>query len=806
MITTVTDEGKECLITGDLNCNYLKPNDHVDIKDIFATNGFKQMIKEATRTTSISKTLIDIFLTTDSTKISKSFVDANSISDHDLVGIVRKMHVKKYASRKLFTRDYSKYNKDHFKDELRNVPWKNCFVEDNMNSSWNLFKHYLTIVINKHAPLVERKIRGMQNPWMSRDIKTKMNTRDYYLRCAKRTNSENDWSSYRRVRNLVSYLIRQAKANHIRSLFRENGTSPKDFWKQIKKSYPVKNNESASRSFKIGNETITDKKLIADGFCHFFATVGSTLVNSIPSITNLTWLPFNGSFYLTNVNPQHLSFKFQHVEISETIKMLKEINSSKASGIDDLPALLIKDAAEELAAPLSFLINHSFKSGIFPTIEKTAKVTPIYKSEAKHLFSNYRPISVLNVISKVVEKIAFDQLSQYFESNGLFSPYQYGFRKKRSTQHAVTNLVNHIRNNMDKGNKTGVLYMDFSKAFDTVNHSCLLHKLPYYGITENELSWISDYLFNRSQLVNFEGTSSRTESITHGVPQGSILGPLLFIILLNDLHFRLKNCSILKYADDTVLYYSHKNERHIVSVINKEADVVQSWIRDNCLILNMKKGKTEFVMYRNRLSNVDDCNVEILSTTINQSDTYEYLGITLDSHLNLNEHYSKVYKKICSRIYLLKKLRHQISPVVANSIYNALIKPIFHYCYPVYCNQSNSWKMKFEGLHNRANTIIHNTGEHSISIENERKRKAVTDVFKILHKIDNVSNIQYELVNHNINTRGNKSQIRLPKVRTEAGRKTTSYYGAQLFNTLNLDVRNEKSFVNFKRYISKHEW
>ncbi|XP_057302635.1 uncharacterized protein LOC130636806 [Hydractinia symbiolongicarpus] len=393
MITTVTDEGKECLITGDLNCNYLKPNDHVDIKDIFATNGFKQMIKEATR--SISKTLIDIFLTTDSTKISKSFVDANSISDHDLVGIVRKMHVKKYASRKLFTRDYSKFNKDLFKNELRNVPWKNCFVEDNMNSSWNLFKHYLTIVINKHAPLVERKIRGMQNPWMSRDIKTKINTRDYYLRCAKRTNSENDWSSYRRVRNLVSYLIRQAKAKHIRSLFRENGTSPKYFWKQIK-----------SRS---------------------------TLVNSIPSITNLTWLPFNGSFYLTNVNPQHLSFKFQHVEISESSKVLKEINSSKASGIDDLPALLIKDAAEELAAPLSFLINHSFKSGIFPTIEKTAKVTPIYKSEAKHLFSNYRPISVLNVISKLVEKIASDQLSQYFESNGLFSPYQYGFRKKRST-------------------------------------------------------------------------------------------------------------------------------------------------------------------------------------------------------------------------------------------------------------------------------------------------------------------------------------------------------------------------------------
>ena len=218
----------------------------------------------------------------------------------------------------------------------------------------------------------------------------------------------------------------------------------------------------------------------------------------------------------------------------------------------------------------------------------------------------------------------------------------------------------------------------------------------------------------------------------------------------------------------------------------------------------MKKGKTEFVMYGNKLSNVHHDKIEIYSTTINQSGVYEYIGITLDAHLNLNEHYKKVYKKICSRVYLLKKLRHQISPVVADSIYAVLIKPIFHYCYPVYCNQSNSWKMKFERLHNRANAIIGSTGKHWTSIKTERKRKTVLDVYKILHKIDDSSDIQYELVNHNINTRGNKSLIRLPKVRTEVGRKTTNYYGAHLFNTLKFEVRNEISYSNFKRNISKY--
>ena len=420
------------------------------------------------------------------------------------------------------------------------------------------------------------------------------------------------------------------------------------------------------------------------------------------------WIPFNGFKYLSKINLKNHTFKFTPVDVSQTLKVLKNIRGSKAAGPDNIPASMIKDAAEELAAPISFLINYSFETGTFPTAEKTAKVTPLYKSGERNSFNNYRPISVLSVISKVAEKLAFNQLSDYFEKNHLLSNCQYGFRRGRSTQHAVTNLVDSIRQKIDKGKHTGVLYMDFSKAFDTVNHACILHKLPFYGISGTELNWIIDYLFNRDQYVNYEGIPSLPEKITHGVPQGSILGPLLFIILINDMQSQLVKCSMLMYADDTVIFFSSKNILDIEKVINQEAELIQTWIKENCLVLNKKKGKTEFILYRSK-RNGNNCIIKVGNDETNQPQSYEYLGVTLDSHLNLNEHYSKISKRISTRIKLLKKIRHEIPPTVAEQIYNSIIKPIFLYCSTINLGQSQTWENRFEKLQNQAKSVIGKT-------------------------------------------------------------------------------------------------
>ena len=715
------------------------------------------------------------------------------------------MHVKKYLPRKIFVRDYSNYDVNRFKADLRNTPWENCLHKNNINSAWDGFKTLLHNVIDIHAPLIEKKIRGKDNPWLTSSIKQKINTRDYHLRKARRTNSEIDWSAYKRHRNDVTYCIRSSKANYYRNLLRENISNPKDFWKQIKKSYPVKEKGKSGNSFNINDEIITDKKSISNAFCKFFANVGSSLVRKVNFLTNPTWKYYNNHNLSSKVNLKNKIFKFNFVQVKDVLQILKRIKPSKASGVDTIPGSMIKDGAEELAAPISFLANQSFQSGLFPTSEKCAKITPTYKSGCHSDLDNYRPISVLNIISKVLERIAYQQISEYLENNNLLCKYQYGFRQERSTQHAVKKFVDYIRLNIDRSNCTGALYMDFRKAFDTVNHSCILQKLPCYGIKDQELMWLGDYLFNRSQFVCFDGETSDREKITHGVPQGSILGPLLFIILVNDIHLTLEKCQILMYADDTVLYYADKDASSIENILNTEAALVNNWINENTLFLNLKKTKTEFVLYgsHQKLAKQQKCSILLGGMKVNEADQYEYLGITLDKHLNLTLQVNKLYKRITSRINLLSRIRHAISPTAAESIYSTMINPLLLYCYPIYAGLSCSNKSRLQSLQDRAKVIV--STERSkiwLPVETQRKQRMAIDVFKSVHKIGLEENHElFNLVCHQKNTRSNGSLIRLPTVKTEAGRKSCNYQAGIAFNELVPSLRNEKSFVVFKRKV-----
>ena len=200
-------------------------------------------------------------------------------------------------------------------------------------------------------------------------------------------------------------------------------------------------------------------------------------------------------------------------------------------------------------------------------------------------------------LSKVIERCVYCQLSDYLEKNNLLSPSQYGFRQGRSTVQPITYQIDYIKKNADNGKCTGVLYMDFMKAFDTVNHAGLLHKLRFYGIVGKELDWFTDYLFGRRQYVDYDGCKSDLKYVVNGVPQGSIIGPLLFLVLVNDMPTVTRSCKILMYADDTVLFYADKNGAVIQDVLNNDAALVASWIEENNLALNLKKGKTEFVLY-----------------------------------------------------------------------------------------------------------------------------------------------------------------------------------------------------------------
>ena len=271
------------------------------------------------------------------------------------------------------------------------------------------------------------------------------------------------------------------------------------------------------------------------------------------------------------------------------LKQLKCLKLKKATSLDGLPARLLKDSAVVIADCVAHLVNLFIKSGTVPIEWKQAKVVPLFKSRNEDDLDNCRPISILPILSKILEKAVFHQLHRYLSENSLLSPYQSGFRANHSTQLAITFFTDKTRGHMDKGLLTGVVFIDLKKAFDTVPHDGLLNKLFRYGIQDQPLSWFESYLTNRTQSVSIENHLSSAANISSGVPQGSALGPLLFILYINDLPLAVGLSSVMLYADDTVIFSAASSIDQLQLNLSLDLNVVSNWLTANGLFLNLKK-------------------------------------------------------------------------------------------------------------------------------------------------------------------------------------------------------------------------
>ena len=379
--------------------------------------------------------------------------------------------------------------------------------------------------------------------------------------------------------------------------------------------------------------------------------------------------------------------------------MLKELKPRKATGIDGIPSRLLKDGADALATPLSAIFNLSIQQNVIPAEWKKAKVTPLHKSGAKDNPQNYRPISVLPVVSNVLERLIHKQLASYFDEHGLLCMSQSGFRRKHSPETAVTYFADEILMNMDKGEVTGSVFIDLAKAFDTVDHEILISKLKYYGVCDESLPWFENYLSRRKQLVCIDSQSSEELENTSGVTQGSILGPLLFIVYINDLPRSLKHCSVNMYADDTAIYLGSQTVDTLNIYLNQDLERLAEWLEDNNLVLNpcylpLKGTKSAIV------------SLTLLGRKISCVTTFKYLGVVFDNFMTWKAHADYVYKKVACRVGILGRIRGFLTKEVSILVHNTLILPLFDYCDIVWRSLLQQDQDRLQRLQHRSARII----------------------------------------------------------------------------------------------------
>ena len=463
------------------------------------------------------------------------------------------------------------------------------------------------------------------------------------------------------------------------------------------------------------------------------------------------------------------------------------------------------------------IFARSISTGIFPSEWKTARVSPIFKKGKKNDPNNYRPISVIPAVAKIFEKVIFEQLYNYFNINRLLTHCQSGFRSLHSTLTALLEATSNWSVNIDSGLLNGVIFIDLKKAFDTIDHDILLRKLQIYGVDQSSLKWFQSYLSGRSQKCNVNGCLSSSVPVAYGVPQGSNLGPLLFLVYINDLPNCLSAASPRMFADDTNISYAANTLSELENVINSEFKNLKYWLEANKLSLNI--AKTEFMIIGSRqrmhAHSNENINIDLDGNVIKQVDKAKSLGLIIDKNLSWSNHIDMKCKKISSAIGALMRIRHFISMQTAIEIYNAIIQPHFDYCSPVWEEFNATLREKMQKLQNRAARVITKSSydaSSSILLEKlhwdnlslRRKKHNSILMYKTINKLtpEYLQNL-FSFRSTNYNLRNAEMKLNLPKPRTEYLKRSFCYSGARLWNTLPHSARTANSLRHFKNEINR---
>ena len=820
IIEIINQENKLIVLLGDYNIDLLKYGTHIkttEFLDDMISHGLLPVITKPTRITKHSATLIDHIYTNIIQNTSSSGIILTDIADHfGTFLIIKKEKPKKEPNGKYY-RSFNQTNIDQFKTILNQCDFSGISNYDNADEAYSYFMELYQNAFNLAFPLKYSKYKSKyikRESWLTEGLLVSSNHKKKLYKIKLDKPTEENINTYKNYRDMFNKQCRTAKKMYYNNLFNLYKNDMKRSWNILNQVIQnAKTNKCTQTCFLINNLVTSNKKAIAEGFNNFFASVGKNYADNI----QMTDTQFDR--HLTDHYPQ--SFFLSPVIPDDIIKHARLLKPKLSQGHDNISNKLTKATIDEIAVPLAHIFNLSFSTGEVPKSMKLAKIVPIFKSGNNQILNNYRPISLLPSFSKLLEKIVHKQLISFLNNNNILYGNQYGFREKHSTIHPVVQLIKYITEQNDKRTKDVTLsvFLDLSKAFDTISHDILLKKLDYYGIRGLANSWFTSYLSNRKQFTEFQGNISSTADINYGVPQGSILGPLLFLIYINDLPSST-NLNILSFADDTTAYMSGHDLPELNNTVNTELNKLYTWLCENKLSLNINK--THFMIFSPNTSNTfSDINIIINNQQVQQNGLHneckftKFLGVYFDQNLSWKFHINKICCKMKNALYVMNKAKNILPTSSMRSIYFALIHS--HLMYGILAWGNSKSVNKLFKLQKRAVRIISNTSYRS----HTDPLFKMQGILKLEHIYElEVSKFAYDHINNNLpysfrsfypNPRISDTITRLssftnlypPRPRTEFSRMSIYHNLPCIWNKINNEIKHDLCRPSFIRKIKK---
>lgn len=792
----------EIILAGDININMLNlvnsnSNQFLSFMEAY---GFSIINNEPTRVNNVSSSLIDIIAISNlDLVVSNNTIDAYEISDHSLVYCDMIFDsIKQKQSYRTF-RDFKYFDYNMFFRDLISMPWGNLLLLDDVDELVNTFNEYILSVFDVHAPLKTIRISKPKAPWLTDPLKIMIKTKKAALSKYKRTKSNADWQEYKNIRNICTMAERNEKRGYLE--FVQNRHNSQKMWETLTLFDIIvkKNNKNEIP------EHLCDPNKINDYF-----------VNSVNQM--IVPPPYNtiNTYNTTCFNP-NINLELKNVNEEQIEKIINNIKSN-ATGNDGISIKMIKICLPFLTPFITLIVNKCITSGKFPVAWKKSLVIPLNKINKPENLSDLRPINILPALSKIVEKAIYEQIYLYVTDNKILPEHQSGFRQNYSTTSALLKVTDDIIGGIDREKVTILLSLDYSKAFDTMNHELLCAKLKYYKFNENSISFIKSFLSNRSQSVTINGITSNSINVIHGAPQGSILAPLLFIIYTSDFHHVLNNFSMHAYADDTNLYYT-TNIDHLLNMevsLNKDIKELITISKNHCLSIN--PGKSSVIAFgrnKDRQRAIDNISLQVDGHYIQYTDNVKCLGLTIDYNLRFVSHINSIIRKAYGLIKNLYANRHYLNKKLKIMLCNSIILSQFNYCDIVYgpCldlitssriqKVQNSCIRLIFGLRRRDHVSSFTNEIKWLKMHYRRELHIATFTHKLLITQTPIYLVEKLMVRHQAHSRNLRylNQLTMPQHTSAFYERSFSYYAVTVYNSFPDEIK--RLSLNTFKYKTK---